>query len=128
MSLDPELLARLARQARQQCQGNGPAHDWLHVQRVVTWARHLGEAEGAREDVVVVSALLHELFNHRKDHPQSHLSGAVCARQATTLLLSEGCAPAFAEAVATCIREHPFSAGAAPYQPGEHDPAGRRPP
>jgi len=94
--------------------GREPAHDFLHVLRVVASARVLADAEGARRDVVEMAALLHELFSHPKGHPESHLSGDVCADEAAALLRDHGRDEAFIAAVAACVRDHAFSKGVVP--------------
>ncbi|HEY2512628.1 MAG TPA: HD domain-containing protein, partial [Polyangiaceae bacterium] len=91
-----------------------PAHDFSHVRRVTANARRIGQAEGADLDVVVPAALLHELFNYPKGHPESHRSGEVCAGQARDVLREAGCSDAIVERVATAIAEHPFSRGIVP--------------
>jgi uncharacterized protein len=91
-----------------------PAHDFAHVLRVTENARRIAEAEGARADVVIPAALLHELFNYPKGHPESHRSGEVCAEHALDVLAQEGVAEELAAAIARCIREHPFSRGIMP--------------
>lgn len=91
-----------------------PAHDFSHVLRVVATARAIGAAEGADVDVATTAALLHELFNHPKSHPESHLSGDVCAEHARALLAREGAATPFTEQVTDAIRTHAFSRGLAP--------------
>jgi uncharacterized protein len=108
---DHESLQQIARAA---CEGSDPAHDWQHVLRVTASARRLCAAEGADAGVVVPAALLHELFNYPKNHPDSARSGEVCAERALAVLLEQGWAPAQAEAVAYCIRVHPFSRGIVP--------------
>jgi uncharacterized protein len=93
-----------------------PAHDFLHVLRVTASARRLADEEGARLDVVIPAALLHELFNYPKGHPDSPRSGEVCAEHARAVLEEEGeaCPREVVEAVVMCIREHPFSRGIVP--------------
>ena len=109
-ALDP-LLTRLDQIAAERCGASEPAHDHLHVRRVAGTARTLAEAEGADVFVAVAAALLHELFNHPKGHPESHLSGEICAQHAEAVLRSEGCPPASVERIAYAIRVHPFSRG-----------------
>jgi uncharacterized protein len=111
--LPAPLLARLRAVAEARATSE-PAHDFLHVLRVTASAERIGEREGARLDVVVPAALLHELFNYPKGHPESPRSGEVCAEHARAVLLAEGCAETLVDAVATCIREHPFSRGITP--------------
>jgi uncharacterized protein len=104
--LEQAALARVA--------GAGPAHDELHVGRVVDSARRIARAEGADVDVCVIAALLHELFNYPKDHPESSKSGDVCAERASAMLREHGYAEAFIARVAYCIRVHAFSRGIVP--------------
>jgi uncharacterized protein len=105
------LLARLEVVARERAAGADPAHDFLHVRRVAASARAIARAEGADEAVAVAAALLHELFNYPKGHPESHRSGEVCAEHAAVVLRDEGCDATFVERVAHAIRVHPFSLG-----------------
>jgi uncharacterized protein len=112
--MDENVLARLSEVARARAAGNGPAHDFSHVRRVVATARRIGSAEGADLEIVVPAALLHELFNYPKDHPQSSLSGEVCADHAAQLLRSEHCPDHLIAAICDCIRNHAFSRGITP--------------
>jgi uncharacterized protein len=90
------------------------AHDALHVRRVMANVRRIAPAEGADTDVAVTAALLHELFNYPKDHPDSSRSGDVCAEHALELLRAHGFDASFSERVAYCIRVHSFSRGIFP--------------
>ncbi|NOU30402.1 MAG: HD domain-containing protein [Polyangiaceae bacterium] len=112
--MNDAVLARLRDEARSRLEGAEPAHDFSHVERVVKNARTLADAEGADHDVVTTAALLHELFNYPKNHPESHRSGDVCAEEAAKLLRREGLPEAFVEAVASAIADHAFSKGATP--------------
>ncbi len=105
-TLRADALSRIA--------GAEPAHDALHVARVVANARRIAVAENADVDVCVTAALLHELFNYPKNHPESSRSGDVCAEHATALLTEHGYDAAFTARVAYCIRVHSFSRGIFP--------------
>ena len=106
-------LDALTETARARCTDD-PAHDWLHVRRVVASARAIALAEGADVAVCEAAALLHELFNHPKGHPESHRSGEVCAEHARASLREHGAPEAFVEAVGYAIAVHPFSLGVTP--------------
>lgn len=95
-------------------EGVEPAHDALHVERVMVSARRIAEAEGADVAVCETAALLHELFNHPKNHPESARSGDVCAEHATVMLRAHGYDESFIGRVAYCIRVHSFSRGIMP--------------
>jgi len=107
-------FARLQEAALGRVASAEPAHDALHVRRVMANARRLAEVEGADVDVCVTAALLHELFNYPKNHPESARSGDVCAEQAAALLREHGYDDPFIERVAYCIRIHAFSRGIMP--------------
>jgi uncharacterized protein len=102
---------QLAEIAKARC-GHEPAHDWLHVQRVASSVRQIVAAEGGVLDVALPAALLHELFNHPKGHPESHLSGERCADEAEAVL-RELDWPRAVE-IGYCIRVHSFSRGILP--------------
>ncbi len=108
-----DILARLRAVAEARATGD-PAHDFLHVLRVAANARRIGSAEGARLSIVEPAALLHELFNYPKGHPDSPRSGDVCAEHAWVVLRDEGVQEEDAALIASCIREHPFSRGILP--------------
>jgi uncharacterized protein len=106
-----DQLKKLARAA---CEGADAAHDWQHVLRVAGNAAALCAAEGADAGVVVPAALLHELFNHPKNHPDSARSGEICAERALVALADLGWPEAEAQRIAYCIRVHGFSRGIVP--------------
>jgi uncharacterized protein len=94
--------------------GADSAHDFLHVQRVVHSARALAHAEGANVEIAAAAALLHEIVNLPKNHPDSSRSGDLAAQAASELLTSMGCAAAIAHAIAEAIADHAFSKGVTP--------------
>jgi uncharacterized protein len=108
------MIERLTELARERTPGRDPAHDWQHCLRVAGNARIIAAEEGARGDVVVPAALLHELFNYPKDHAKSAESGDECARLAEGLLGEIGWPAEGAAAIAYCIRVHSFSRGIRP--------------
>ena len=111
------LPAELVEQARLAGTEADPAHDFGHVLRVCENVRRIctGEAVSERDtQVAVTAALLHELFNYPKQHPQSHLSGDVCAEHAAAALAQLDYEAPFIAAVSACIRDHGFSKGVTP--------------
>jgi uncharacterized protein len=112
--VDDHVLSRLGDIARVRAADNGPAHDFLHVQRVTELARLIAKAEGADLAIVVPAALLHELFNYPKNHPESHHSGVICADQAAEVLRREHHPENKIAAICDCIINHSYSRGIVP--------------
>jgi uncharacterized protein len=107
-------MNRLEEIARQRCEGVDPAHDYFHVLRVAENARAIAAAEGADGEIAVAAALLHELVNLPKDHPESARSGELCAVEAERVLAAEGWPEEKRRHVAACIGTHSFSRGLQP--------------
>lgn len=113
----PALWDRLLSEAARRAEGAEPAHDFGHVARVVANARAISRGESFSEEqqgAVATAALLHELFNLPKSHPESARAGDMCAEQARALLEAEGALPPFVETVVSAIRDHAFSKGVVP--------------
>jgi uncharacterized protein len=104
----------LVSHVRETMKGREPAHDFLHVTRVVVVGERIARAVGADVDVVTTAALLHELRTFPKNDPRSATAGDVCAVAAHALLIERGETAAFATRVAEAISDHAFSKGAAP--------------
>jgi uncharacterized protein len=111
--IDAVLWARLSEEAKQRAKTAEPAHDYFHVERVVANAITIARAEGAREPIVATAAMLHELFNLPKSHPNSARAGDLCAEHARELLEREGARELVAP-VCSAIRDHAFSKGVVP--------------
>ncbi len=96
------------------CRDRDPSHDFHHVQRVVQNASTISLAEGADVSIATTAALLHELVTLPKGHPDSPRSGALCAREARSVLAGTGRTTDWIEAVAYAIEVHPYSLGIVP--------------
>ena len=94
--------------------GGDPAHDLAHFKRVVATARALAADEGARLDVVVPAAWLHDLVNVPKDDPRRSQASRLSAEEALRFLRSVEYPEAFLPDIAHAIESHSYSAGIAP--------------
>lgn len=112
--MNEALLRQLEAIAAERAADADPGHDFLHVQRVTENARRIALAEGANLAIVLPATLLHELFNYPKNHPESHLSGDLCAEQAAEVLRSVGYPAELIDPICYCIRYHSFSRGVVP--------------
>jgi uncharacterized protein len=109
-----ERFELLQREAFARIAGAEPAHDELHVRRVMSSARTIAASEKADVEIAVTAALLHELFNLPKSHPDSARSGEICAEHARQLLRQHAYDEPTIERVAYCIAVHSFSRGIHP--------------
>lgn len=112
--VDADLWNRLAARAEERSRGSEPAHDFSHVTRVVTNAITIARGENAAEPVVAIAALLHELFNLPKSHPDSSRSGDICAEHARELLVTENAPSEWVAPICAAIGDHAFSKGVVP--------------
>lgn len=112
--MDLDLWARLEREARSRAERTEPAHDFFHVERVVKNALTVAREEGASEVIAGTAALLHELFNLPKSHPDSARAGDICAEHARELLVREGAPSELVPPICAAIRDHAFSKGVVP--------------
>ena len=88
-----------------------PAHDLLHFKRVVRMAKFLCEKEGARPEVVIPAAWLHDLVIVPKDDQRREEASHLSAREAVLFLKSIGYPGEYLEEIAHAIEAHSFSAG-----------------
>lgn len=63
-----------------------PAHDVLHVKRVVDYAKMLSKHENAKLEVVVPSAWLHDFVNIPKNDPRRKEASKLSAEEAVKFL------------------------------------------
>lgn len=113
--IDRALFDRLAAEARARSRAAEPAHDFFHVTRVMANAIAIARSEpGANEAACATAALLHELFNLPKDHPDSARAGDLCAEHARALLVREDAPASLVDPVCAAIRDHAFSKGVVP--------------
>ncbi len=86
---------------------NDVAHDFEHVLRVWANAERIGQAEGARLDILRVAVLLHDIA--RIDQERHGLDHAIeGARQARNILSQADYPPDFIEAVCQAIETHRY--------------------
>jgi uncharacterized protein len=94
--------------------GQDPAHDRGHVLRVVANAHALAAEEGARLEVVLPAAWLHDCVSVAKDSAQRPEASRMAAEEATRFLRRSGYPKRDITAIAHAIHAHSFSAQIAP--------------
>jgi len=93
-----------------------PGHDLEHCLRVAGWAMHCAE-EGVDPRECVAAALLHDLVNLPKDHPERAAASERSAAEARAILPKYGFDESAVERIARAVEDHSFSRGATPRDP-----------
>lgn len=109
-----DALSRLYAWARERIDDD-PGHDLSHCLRVALWAIELGDDVDWRE--AVAAALLHDIVNVPKDHPDRHRASELCADVASAELPAFGFGDAAIARITEAIRDHSYSRGATPGSP-----------
>lgn len=94
--------------------GGDAAHDLEHIRRVVGSARGLAATEGARLEIVLPAAWLHDCVTVPKDSPRRTEGSRLAAAQAVAWLREWGWPEALLPDIAHAVEAHSFSAGIAP--------------
>jgi uncharacterized protein len=109
------ILGKLADRVRPRYDGNGdPGHDFAHVERVLATCRRLGEELGADLDVLLPAALLHDVINVPKNHPDRLRASELAAAEARGMLADAGYGEGTIARIAQAIVEHSYSRGMKP--------------
>lgn len=91
-----------------------PSHDLAHFQRVVRSAKSYALKEGARLEVVIPAAWLHDLVNLPKNHPDRSKASHQSAQAAVQYLEEVGYPSEWHEGIFHAIHTHSFSAQVTP--------------
>lgn len=109
-----DLEARCEAHIRAHANEGDPAHDPMHVARTVANAKELATSEGARLEIVVPAAWLHDCVSVPKTSPLRAQASRLAAAEAARLLHDWGCDPAWLPEIQHAIEAHSFSAGIVP--------------
>lgn len=91
-----------------------PGHGLIHLRRVVATAMRLSAQEGARVDVVLPAAWLHDCVHVAKDSPDRPLASRLAAAHAVSFLRRESYPAEALPEIAHAIEAHSYSAGIPP--------------
>tara|TARA_Y100000768_G_C23988861_1_gene690726 strand:- start:5595 stop:6230 length:636 start_codon:yes stop_codon:yes gene_type:complete len=91
-----------------------PSHDFAHIKRILKTCTLFGEQLGADLNLLLPAALLHDIVNLPKDHPERKKGSEFAAHKAEELLLQADYSPAEIAAIKKIIIEHSFSRGEKP--------------
>lgn len=91
------------------------AHDLSHLHRVALWTcQILGSRDPLAIEEAVCAALLHDLVNVPKNHPDRARASEFSADAARPILRAAGFPEASVEKIALAVRQHSFSRGEKP--------------
>lgn len=91
-----------------------PAHDMLHLKRVVKMAKELGTHEIACLEIVIPAAWFHDMVCVPKDSPQRSQASRLSAERAVSYLREVSYPLHFLPDITHAIEAHSFSAGIEP--------------
>ena len=112
---DAEIIAAVEEFSRERCARHDPAHDALHVSRVVQNVRIiLSEEMEASRFITEAAAWLHDIVQLPKGSGQPGESARQSAREATQFLVALGVDDSRIQSIAHAIEEHSFSGGLRP--------------
>ena len=90
-----------------------PAHDIVHVKRVVAMARLLAQQEQAEQEVVIPAAWLHDCITFPKNAGNNHEASRLAADEAISFLKTLNYPDRYYDAIHHAILVHSYSAGIA---------------
>jgi uncharacterized protein len=91
-----------------------PGHGPAHLERVVATAMRLAAETGARPEIVLPAAWLHDCVHVAKDSPDRSRASRLAADRALAFLQDAGYRPDCLPDIRHAIEAHSFSAGIAP--------------
>jgi uncharacterized protein len=94
--------------------GSDPGHGLAHVRRVVAMASRLCVTEGARGEIVLPSAWLHDCVHVAKDSPERSNASRIAAARAVEFLAAASYPSDCLPDIQHAIEAHSYSAGIAP--------------
>jgi uncharacterized protein len=94
--------------------GSDPGHGPAHLERVVSTALRLAVEEGARVDVVLPAAWLHDCVYVAKDSPERRQASRLSGEHALRYLEDAGYPAACLPGIRHAIEAHSYSAGIEP--------------
>lgn len=91
-----------------------PAHDYLHILRVVSTAKQLCLAENAQWPIIMPAAFFHDYINVPKNDPRRPYASVLSAEATIEYLKSVSYPEEYLEDIRHAIEAHSYSAGIKP--------------
>lgn len=107
---ETRIFEKISQEQNASGEGWDPAHDQLHLQRVVQTAKRLCQQEGASWEVVVPAAWLHDFVVVPKNNLLRSRASLLSAEKAIAFLKEIHYPEAFYDGIFHAIQAHSFSA------------------
>ena len=91
-----------------------PGHDFAHILRVVDNCRRFGRDVNANLELLLPAAVLHDVVNLPKNHPERLQASQMAAEKSRQVLSDAGYNEAEISKIAEIITEHSYSLGRKP--------------
>ncbi|HEY7507547.1 MAG TPA: HD domain-containing protein [Nitrososphaera sp.] len=108
------MLEDIRKEVEAMLAGRDPGHDMAHIERVYVVAEQIGREEGADLEILLSSALLHDLVVHPKGSKERSRSADDSADLAEKMLQARGWKKDRVDRVVYCIRSHSYSKNVSP--------------
>jgi uncharacterized protein len=106
---------QLINMTRGKYENNGdPGHDFAHITRVIENCRKIGATVGADLEILLPAALLHDVVNVSKNHPDRMRASRQAADEAAGILRFVGYLEDEIQKIQLVIMEHSYSLGMKP--------------
>jgi uncharacterized protein len=107
-------LEILLEKARPFYDNGDPGHDFVHIQRVMANCKRIGAIAGADLELLLPAAILHDVVNLPKNHPERLEASRMAAEKSHALLRESGYTENEIAKVTEIITEHSYSLGKKP--------------
>jgi uncharacterized protein len=108
------MVEKLIGLLKEKYNNGDPSHDFSHIMRVVDSCKKIGAEVGADLDILIPAALLHDVVNVPKNHPDRVEASRLAADQASIILRDLNYSDTQISKIAVVIVEHSYSRGLKP--------------
>ena len=109
-----QRIEALLEMAKGSYDNGDPAHDIAHINRVIATCKSLCTTEAADAKIVLAAAILHDVVNLPKNHPERLKASEMAAEKSRNMLSDCGFSALEINRIATVITEHSYSLGKKP--------------
>lgn len=104
-----ERVQNLFSEAQHFYNNGDPGHDVAHILRVMNTCEQIGKSEGADIELLLAAAILHDVVNLPKDHPERLQASKMAAEKSRDILVRAGFADDEIVRITEVITEHSYS-------------------